>query len=359
MVYWKSISALYDHMTSIIQVSDHLEAGEGFHSAVHSMMMDVKDQDNWETYVKDREEADKKLTLLNSYLDQVMDSRTKNILSENTRHMSEAYTDFKNYTEKVILRRNMGYDMRAEHKIQKIFNEIFREYKKLLIHHSRQKTDILSRTQSIRRSVFLMLAIQFIVALAVCFLVIAYFDRVVFKLFDLTEKLALHDKLTGLYNRHSLDRILSELNTPGGTNRKKGYGIILLDIDYFKTFNDIYGHQAGDQVLVNLAKILLQTVRAQDHIVRYGGEEFLILLSGTNVSGTKKVAEKICKTVAATPFDLLDGKEPKKVTVSIGFAAASHDPGTFQDLIKLSDERLYKAKDRGRDRSVGPEIAQL
>lgn len=358
MIYWKSISTLSNHMTSIIQVSDHLEAGEGFHSAVHSMMMDVKDKDNWETYVKDREEADKKLSLLNSYLDQVTDVKTKSILSESTSHMSEAYTVFKNYTKKVILRRNMGYNMRAEHNIQKIFNEIFKEYKKLHIHHSKQKTNILSKTQSIRKSIFFMLVIQFIVALAACFLVIAYFDRVVFKLFDHTEKLALHDKLTGLYNRHGLDRIISKLNTPGGTNRKNGHGIILLDIDHFKTFNDIYGHQAGDQVLVNLAKVLFQTVRTEDHIVRYGGEEFLILLSGTDVYGTKKVAEKICKTVAATPFDLLDGNEPQKVTVSIGFAATSNDHGNFQKLIKISDERLYRAKNNGRDKAIGPDILE-
>jgi diguanylate cyclase (GGDEF)-like protein len=89
-------------------------------------------------------------------------------------------------------------------------------------------------------------------------------------------------------------------------------------------------------------------------VIRFGGEEILIILSRTDISGTRQVARKICDIVAGTAFDLKDGKEPKQVTVSIGYAAVSHDGGSFHDLTKIADERLYEAKNSGRNRSVGP-----
>ncbi|MBT4875447.1 MAG: GGDEF domain-containing protein [Desulfobacula sp.] len=215
------------------------------------------------------------------------------------------------------------------------------------------RNDLDTKTQSIRKSIRIILLIQIAIACIVGLLVIVYLDRMVLKVFDLTEKLALHDKLTGLYNRHGLGRIVSELENPRSGDRK-AYGIALLDIDHFKRFNDNYGHPAGDQLLVCLADVLLKAVRAQDRVIRFGGEEILIILSRTDISGTRQVARKICDIVAGTAFDLKDGKEPKQVTVSIGYAAVSHDGGSFHDLTKIADERLYEAKNSGRNRSVGP-----
>lgn len=352
-VYWKAVSTLSDHMTSLIEASNHLANGEAFHSSIHSMMMDTNNQNDRLRYEEDYQKAEKGLHQLQEYLDHIQDGTAKRMLYENTARMSKEYTVFKSYTEKIMSRENTGNDKTDIQQVQRLFNGIFKEYKKLHQHHSQQRKNLLSRTQSIRKSIRVMLFIQIITACIVGFLVILYLDRMVLKVFDITEKLALHDKLTGLYNRHGLERIVADLEKPRDKNRK-GYGIILIDIDHFKQFNDNYGHSAGDQVLVGLANVLLETVRIQDRVVRFGGEEILILLSQADISGTRKVAHNICRIVAETPFDLLDGKEPKKVTVSIGYAAASYDQASFHDLLKLADKRLYAAKERGRNISVGP-----
>lgn len=354
LVYWKSISALSDHMASLIVASNHMTSGELFHSAVHSMMMDAGDNSkNKARYDNDRKTADNSFLKLQSYIALMPDSIEKKMLSENTVRMSKAYTAFLDYTDKIMLGKKIDNRMHRKQQVQRLFDYIFKEYKTLHQHHSQQRKDLMSKTQSIQKSIRLMLAIQVSLAFIVSIMVILYLDRVVLKLFDLTEKLALHDKLTGLYNRHSLDRIVSDLDRPGGIGQK-GYGIILLDIDHFKRFNDAYGHPAGDQLLMKLSKVLLKNVRSQDKVVRFGGEEILILLSWVDISGTERVARKICRAVAENPFELSDGAAPKKVTVSIGYAATSHDQGSFQDLLEIADKRLYYAKDSGRNRVAGP-----
>ncbi len=354
LVYWKSISSLSDHMASLIVASNHMTSGELFHSAVHSMMMDAGDNsDNRARYDNDRKTADNSLLKLQSYIAHMPDGIEKKMLSENTTRMSKAYTAFLDYTDRIMLGQKIDNRMHRKQQVQRLFDYIFKEYKKLHQHHSQQRNNLLSKTESIRKSIRLMLAIQVTIAVLVSIMVIIYLDRVVLKLFDVTEKLALHDKLTGLFNRHGLDRIVSDLDRPGGVGQK-GYGIILLDIDHFKRFNDTYGHPAGDQLLVGLSKVLLNNVRSQDRVVRFGGEEILILLSWVDISGTERVARKICRTIAENPFDLSDGTAPKKVTVSIGYASTSHDQGAFQDLLKIADKRLYEAKDSGRNRAVGP-----
>ncbi len=353
LVYWKSISALSDHMASLIVASNHMASGELFHSAVHSMMMDAGDNSNNRArYENDRKTADNSLLKLQSYIAHMPDSIEKNILSKNTARISKAYTAFLAYTDKIMLEKKTVGRMHRKQQVQKLFDYIFKEYKTMHQHHSQQRKDLLSKTQSIQKSIRLMLAIQASLAFIVSIMVILYLDRVVLKLFDVTEKLALRDKLTGLYNRHGLDRIVSDLDRPGG--EQKRYGVILLDIDHFKRFNDTYGHPAGDQLLMELSRVILKNVRSQDRVVRFGGEEILILPSWVDISGTERVARKICRAVAENPFDLSDGMAPKKVTVSIGYAATSHDQGSFQDLLKIADKRLYDAKDSGRNRVVGP-----
>jgi diguanylate cyclase (GGDEF)-like protein len=352
-VYWKAISTLSDHMTSLAKVSNHLMNGEIFHSSVHSMLMDIDPLPNKIRYIKDAQKADKALLQLQTYFGSMADSIGGKMLSENTIRMAKGYEVFKEYSEKIILREETilwGIEIQQA---QKLFNSIFIEYKKLHQHHNQHRNDLNSKTQSIRKSIHLILVVQLAIACIVGLLVIIYLDRMVLKVFDLTEKLALHDKLTGLYNRHGMDRIVSELEETRGGG-ENSYGIVLIDIDHFKRFNDNYGHPAGDQLLVGLADVLLKTVRLQDRIVRFGGEEILILLSRTDISGTRQSAKKICRVVAKTKFDLKDGKEPKNVTVSIGYAAVSHDGGSFHDLIKLADKRLYEAKNNGRNMWVGP-----
>ena len=121
------------------------------------------------------------------------------------------------------------------------------------------------------------------------------------------------------------------------------FSIILMDIDFFKKFNDTYGHQSGDCVLQQVASILKKNSRTSDIVCRYGGEEMTIILTNTN----KKDAE----ITANNRFTLANG-EKVKVTISVGVATVGENGSTAQEIIEYSDKCLYKAKETGRNRVV-------
>jgi diguanylate cyclase (GGDEF)-like protein len=163
---------------------------------------------------------------------------------------------------------------------------------------------------------------------------------------DQLEILASRDALTGIYNRRAM---LDELESAHQTfNRKRTpCGILLLDLDLFKRINDRYGHAVGDQVLVDLAKLLEGTVRKSDRLFRFGGEEFLILVQQTNVEEMASLAEKLRHTVEENIVDL-DGNS---VTASIGGTLLRPDE-TIDSWFSRTDKALYAAKDAGRNTVV-------
>ncbi len=160
IAYWKTISTLSQHMESIITASDHLQNGEVFHSAVHSMMMDVDGRINKARYLEDRQTADNALLQLKSYLEHMADGMGKKMLSENTSRISKRYSTFRDYTEKIMLQENTGNVESAEHQVKVMFNGIFKEYKKMHGHHTRQRDDLLSKTQTLEKSIRLMLIVE-------------------------------------------------------------------------------------------------------------------------------------------------------------------------------------------------------
>jgi diguanylate cyclase (GGDEF)-like protein len=157
------------------------------------------------------------------------------------------------------------------------------------------------------------------------------------KLYEETRELSLRDPLTGLANRRFMD-IVIERSLAKAKRDGSSLSVIMLDIDYFKKYNDTYGHIAGDKLLVDLATVLLREVRDVDLVVRYGGEEFLIVLYKAELTKACDVAERIRKTV----------EEEKGVTVSLGVSI--YVQGMQQeDLINAADAALYQAKRRGRN----------
>lgn len=128
----------------------------------------------------------------------------------------------------------------------------------------------------------------------------------------------------------------------------------MVDIDHFKLFNDTYGHQIGDQVLKKVAKSIQNTVRSNDIVSRYGGEEFTVIMPETSYEGALVVAEKIRKAIEELTIPYNDGHNQLdlKVTVSIGAAMFSQDDDRFS-LISNADRNLYIAKNNGRNRVVG------
>ncbi len=153
------------------------------------------------------------------------------------------------------------------------------------------------------------------------------------------------DPLTRVFNRRYLPAIMQQtIRISSSIN--SSFAIILLDVDHFKMINDRNGHNAGDDILVELAEIFLASVRVSDYIFRYGGEEFLVLLTDVNREAAIKVSENIRKAVAEHPFMINEGKIP--VTVSGGVAISDGHPD-YSKVISRADAALYRAKDIGRN----------
>ncbi len=162
---------------------------------------------------------------------------------------------------------------------------------------------------------------------------------------------AFRDGLTGLYNRKFLEEHSKKL-IPQAKREKFNIGVLLLDMDHFKAVNDEYGHDIGDKVLKELSRILLENVRESDIVVRYGGEEFMVLL--LNVKSTENaldIANKIRIKVSENDIDVYAGAKLRK-TVSIGLSLFPDDSTNFESVIKNADIALYEAKNKGRNQVV-------
>jgi diguanylate cyclase (GGDEF)-like protein len=164
------------------------------------------------------------------------------------------------------------------------------------------------------------------------------------------EILSLTDSLTGIANRRHLDSVLqNEIKRMKRNNTS--LSLLMLDVDFFKQYNDIYGHQEGDSCLKQLSNVLVQcTQRPADLAARYGGEEFILLLPEADNKGAHTVAELVMKNVSQQNIEHSGSTVAQHVTVSIGIATVqAADINTPEEIIKIADERLYKAKSMGRN----------
>lgn len=177
------------------------------------------------------------------------------------------------------------------------------------------------------------------------------FKRV--KLFQQMERLSEIDGLTGVRLRGAFDRRLADEIIRARTF-KTTFGLMLLDIDHFKSFNDRYGHQVGDQVLKAVGETLNSAVYETDFVARYGGEEFVVLLPRAEPAGALRKAEMIRSTIAARKVAV--GFENLNVTVSIGIAHFPRDASSAEELIARADAAMYAAKSGGRNRIVDCEV---
>lgn len=174
---------------------------------------------------------------------------------------------------------------------------------------------------------------------------------------DKLRKTGLTDPLTGVNNRRSFDQRLTEEVTRARRDQAP-LCCLFLDLDHFKSINDRYGHQTGDQVLARTASLIRQQLRITDVLARYGGEEFAALLGNTDIDEAKQIAERIRLAVAAEDF-LLPGQNPLKVTVSIGIGHDDTLNGletakAAESLVAQADEAVYRAKHLGRNRVCTP-----
>ncbi len=170
-------------------------------------------------------------------------------------------------------------------------------------------------------------------------------------LYEKVKDLSMRDSMTGLYNfRHFLETLRQEVED--AQRSSEPLSCIMLDIDNFKTVNDTYGHQVGDLVLKELARSVSLSVRSSDIPARYGGDEFCIVLPKTDKTLALKLAQRLMNLFSEKEIRIPNQKERVRVTISIGIAAFPEDTRDMDELMKLADEALYRAKSRGKNRIV-------
>jgi two-component system, cell cycle response regulator len=163
-----------------------------------------------------------------------------------------------------------------------------------------------------------------------------------------TISMAITDGLTGLYNRHFLSTHLNNM-VQQALQTGRPLSNIILDMDKFKSVNDTYGHDVGDEVLVQLSKVIVNAIRSADLAARYGGEEFVVLMPETDIFDAAEVAERIRVMVERTPFKVSHAVGELNLTVSVGVSHLRSDGDTAQELHKRADEALYRCKEGGRN----------
>lgn len=155
------------------------------------------------------------------------------------------------------------------------------------------------------------------------------------------------DGLTQAFNRKHWEECLAA-EFSRARRYKQDLALVMLDLDQFKLLNDTFGHQGGDKVLIETAKVINELLRMGDLFGRYGGEEFAVILPNTDLVGAEEVAERIRKTIEHNAIDY-QGRSIR-VTVSIGVAIINEQDSRYEDLISHADIALYRAKNSGRNR---------
>ncbi|OIO64603.1 MAG: hypothetical protein AUJ47_03765 [Candidatus Marinimicrobia bacterium CG1_02_48_14] len=172
-----------------------------------------------------------------------------------------------------------------------------------------------------------------------------------FKRLDVIQQDIYRDPMTNLYNRRFLDQELPrQLSFHQRHDQKMIIGI--LDIDHFKFVNDTYGHQVGDIILENFAKVILETVRASDYVIRYGGEEIVVLFINSEMQGSKATLERLLEQLANNPLHTIADNQnntPIYISFSAGLAEFPIQGENGDQLLKEADKALYEAKTSGRN----------
>lgn len=169
---------------------------------------------------------------------------------------------------------------------------------------------------------------------------------------DEVNELAIRDGLTGLYNRRYMDVVMKKIIQQFNRS-ESSIGFLMADLDYFKKYNDSYGHQAGDQLLRELSEMFISMLqRKSDYIFRYGGEEFAFLLTSTDLETAEKLAAKIVENTLALNIPH-SSNQIGYVTVSVGVSFIDYDHNkNIEELVITADKALYEAKNSGRNRFV-------
>jgi len=167
------------------------------------------------------------------------------------------------------------------------------------------------------------------------------------RLFTKIQRMNVTDEYTGLYNARYLHQIIGELIEDSG-RRDSEFAVVFVDIDNFKTVVDLHGHLLGTKMLKELGQTIYDCLSEKDILVKYGGDEYVIILPDSNKQEAKKLTEKILSTIRKTIY-LQSESRPVKVTASFGIAMYPADAGTIKDLLILADKTMYSVKNTTKD----------
>ena len=170
---------------------------------------------------------------------------------------------------------------------------------------------------------------------------------------------AITDKLTGLYNRRHFDVLLARAWWDS-LRKRNSFSLMLIDIDHFKAFNDTYGHQLGDEVLTEVARVISQSITEPEHaLCRYGGEEFVALLPGASQNEARDIAEDMRAKVEQRGIEHRKAKGRQMITISLGLATViPENDDSSERLLRIADQALYQAKESGRNQICLAEIQE-
>lgn len=160
-------------------------------------------------------------------------------------------------------------------------------------------------------------------------------------------KLSLLDGLTGIHNRRAFDKSINDIFLEA--KKKLGtFSVMMIDIDFFKNYNDSYGHAEGDEIIKKVANTLKDNIRKEDRVFRYGGEEFIVIFNNLYISIAKEVGEDVIKVIQN--LNIPHEKSPYCfITISAGITAYNNTFNSPEEIIKAADEKLYMAKGKGRN----------
>ncbi len=187
------------------------------------------------------------------------------------------------------------------------------------------------------------------------------FNRMARRLKEQREKLVqetITDELTGTYNQRHFRKLLKrefELSKQRGTE----LSLIMIDTDHFKQYNDAQGHEMGNEVLKRVSQIIRDNLRDHDHLSRYGGDEFSVLLPNTSSEAGQEIAQRLVVSVSKAHFPGMDTSSPYPITLSVGGATHPGDAQSSEDLLVKADNALLEAKRRGRNCMVWTSLAEL
>lgn len=178
---------------------------------------------------------------------------------------------------------------------------------------------------------------------------LGYYNKLEKEHIEVLEGLVNIDDLTGVYNHRFFQQSVNE-SIARAESQGLSVSLLLIDIDYFKNYNDLYGHMEGDELLFALSKLIKKCVRDKDIVARYGGDEFAIILPGTNEEDAIPIGERIRKSIDNTYFKGQENLPNNKITVSVGVSTYPYKAKTKDDLIRSADDALYRAKFFNRNR---------